>query len=278
MTLCCLGPEGTFSHEMACLLSDDRSGGGRGDGTDDNGAILLVPTMTDVFRAVADGRCDGIVPVENSDAGAVGPVMDCLSRSPVVITGEAYLAIHHHFAATVPAEEIACLYAHPQAHDQCLKFIDRLGVPVIHTESNSASAAMAASHPGTGAITTEAAARMAGLPLRERSVENTGNNTTRFLRISAQRPKTRPETGKCSLIIDPATDRPGLLYELLGVFDRAGLNLTRIESRPSKRGMGNYIFFIDVEIAPGLAEALEAVGGLASVRDLGWYGRLEGGV
>lgn len=266
MTLCSLGPEGTFSHEMARLLSDDE------------GDILLVPTISDVFRAVAEGRCDGVVPVENSDAGAVGPVMDGLVRAPVVITGEAYLAIHHHFAAPVPAEEITCLYAHPQAHDQCLTFTDGLGVPVIHTESNSASAAMAAAHPGTGAITTESAARMAGLPLQERSVQNTGNNTTRFLRISTHRPKSRPETGKCSLIIDPGTDRPGLLYELLGVFYRAGLNLTRIESRPSKRGMGNYIFFIDVEIAPGLAEVEEAVGKLASVKDLGWYGRLEEGV
>lgn len=264
MTLCCLGPEGTFSHEMARLLSAD-------------GDVLLVPTITDVFRAVMEGRCDGIVPVENSDAGAVGPVMDCLSRAPVVITGEAYLAIHHHFAATVPAGEITCLYAHPQAHDQCLKFIDSLGVPVIHTESNSASAAMAASHPGTGAITTEDAARRAGLPLRERNVENSGNNTTRFLRISSKCPEMQPNAGKCSLIIDPAVDRPGLLYELLGEFDRAGLNLTRIESRPSKRGIGNYIFFIDVEIGHGLAEALEAVGERATVKDLGWYGRLEGG-
>ncbi|WAI01933.1 prephenate dehydratase [Methanogenium organophilum] len=267
MSLCCLGPEGTFSHEMARLLSDE-----------DSDDILLLPTVTDVFRAVTEGRCDGVVPVENSDAGAVGPVMDGLSRFTVVITGEAYLSIHHHFAATVPAAEITTLYAHPQAHDQCLKFIDRLGVAVIHTESNSASAAMAAAHPGSGAITTEAAARMAGLPLRERDVQNTGNNTTRFLRISTRRPQTRPETGKCSLIIDPATDRPGLLYELLGVFDRQGLNLTRIESRPSKRGMGNYIFFVDVEIAPGLTEALEAVGGIASVKDLGWYGRLGEGV
>lgn len=266
MTLCCLGPEGTFSHEMARLLSDDESD------------LLLLPTITDVFRAVADGRCDGVVPVENSDAGAVGPVMDGLSRFTVVITGEAYLPIHHHFAASVPAGEITCLYAHPQAHDQCLTFIDGLGVPVIHTESNSASAAMAAAHPGTGAITTDSAARMAGLPLQERSVQNSGNNTTRFLRISAHRPDSRPETGKCSLIIDPAADRPGLLYELLGVFYQAGLNLTRIESRPSKRGMGNYIFFIDVEIAPGLAEALAAVGTLATVKDLGWYRRLEGSV
>ncbi|WFN33604.1 ACT domain-containing protein [Methanogenium sp. S4BF] len=262
MTLCCLGPEGTFSHEMARALTDDE--------------IILLPTVTDVFRAVTEERCDGIVPVENSDAGAVGPVMDCLSRAPVVITGEAYLPVAHHFAATVPAGEITALYAHPQAHDQCLRFIDTLGVPVIHTESNSASALQAASHPGTGAITTEAAASMAGLPLQQRSVQNTQNNTTRFLRISAQRPETRPEMGKCSLIIDPDADRPGLLYDLLREFNRAGLNLTRIESRPSKRGMGNYIFFLDVEIAPGLPEALDAVGTLATVKDLGWYGRLEG--
>jgi prephenate dehydratase len=266
MTLCCLGPEGTFSHEMARLLSDDH---------DD---LLLFPTVTDVFLAVTERKCDGIVPVENSDAGAVGPVMDGLSRTPVVITGEAYLVVAHHFAAAVPAGEITVLYAHPQAHDQCLNFIEMLGVPVIHTESNSASAAQAATHPGAGAITTETAAGMAGLPLQQRSVQNTKNNTTRFLRISADRPETRPATGKCSLIIDPDADRPGLLYELLGVFDRHHLNLTRIESRPSKRGMGNYIFFIDVEIAPGLPDALEAVKRLASVKDLVWYGRLEGDI
>ena len=262
MILGCLGPEGTFSHEMARALTDDE--------------ILLFPTVTDVFLAVAEGKCDGIVPVENSDAGAVGPVMDCLSRVPVVITGEAYLLVVHHFAAPVPAGEITVLYAHPQAHDQCLRFIDSLGVPVIHTESNSASAAMAAGHPGTGAITTETAAGMAGLSLQERCVQNTDNNTTRFLRISSDRPEIRPVNGKCSLIIDPGADRPGLLYEMLGVFDRFRLNLTRIESRPSKRAMGNYIFFIDVEIGPGLPDALEAVEKLAIVKDIGWYGRLEG--
>ena len=262
MILGCLGPEGTFSHEMARALSD--------------GDILLFATVTDVFLAVTEGKCDGIVPVENSDAGAVGPVMDCLFRVPVVITGEAYLPVVHHFAASVPAGEVSAIYAHPQAHDQCLRFTDCLGVPVIHTESNSASAAMAASHPGTGAITTETAARMANLSLQQRSVQNTRDNTTRFLRISALRPETRPTTGKCSLIIDPNADRPGLLYELLGAFDRCGLNLTRIESRPSKRAMGNYIFFIDVEIGPGLPDALEAVGRLALVKDLGWYGLLEG--
>ena len=262
MILCCLGPEGTFSHEMTCALTDDE--------------IILVLTITDVFRAVAEERCDGIVPVENSDAGAVGPVMDCLSCDPVVITGEVYLPVAHHFAATVPVREITALYAHPQAHDQCLRFIDTLGVSVIHTESNSASAMQAVSHPGTGAITTEVAARIAGLPLQQRSVQNTENNTTRFLRISTHRPETRPETGKCSLIIDPHADHPGLLYDLLGEFNRAGLNLTRIESRPSKRGMGNYIFFIDVEIGPGLPEALDAIGGMATVKDLGWYERLEG--
>ena len=84
MILGCLGPEGTFSHEMALTLADDEN-------------IVLFPTVTDVFLAVTEAKCDGIVPVENSDAGAVGPVMDCLSRAPVFITGEAYLPVVHHF-------------------------------------------------------------------------------------------------------------------------------------------------------------------------------------
>ena len=170
MTVITLGPEGTFSHELAQKLACD--------------PLVLKPTIHGIFAAVAAGEGDGIVPIENSEAGAVGETMDGLSRYPLAITAEMYMPIHHNLASLVPPDKIRVIYAHPQTHEQCSSFIERLAVPVIHTSSNAQSALEAKKTPNAGAILPLSAAAIYKLPVIERNVENNPENTTRFVKIS----------------------------------------------------------------------------------------------
>jgi len=225
-----LGPEGTFSHEVALKLGCE--------------PLVFAPTIYSIMAAVARGEGDGIVPMENSEAGSVGETLDGLTRFAVSITAEMYMPIHHNLASSVPLKEIRVIYAHPQTHEQCSEQIEKWGVPVIHTSSNAASAVEAMKTPHAGAILSSAAAALYKIPVIVPATENNPLNTTRFVRIS-QAPLRDATPEKCSILIDPSTDRAGLLHDLLEAFAKRTVNLTRIESRPSKRGIGNYIFFLD---------------------------------
>ncbi|MHB8163813.1 MAG: prephenate dehydratase, partial [Methanoregula sp.] len=216
MKLLTLGPEGTFSHEMALKLNLVTPG-----------EIVLLPTIHSIMAAVARGDGDGIVPMENSEAGSVGETLDGLSRHPLFITGEMYMPIHHNLASLVPLEEIRVIYAHPQTHEQCSEAIEKWGVPVIHTSSNASSALEAKKTPNAGALIPVIAAGLYHLPVLVRNTENNAGNTTRFVRISpAPLPDKTPE--KCSILIDPNADRSGLLHDLLEAFAKSKINLTRI--------------------------------------------------
>ena len=260
MTILALGPEGTFSHELAVRVFP--------------GQVRLVPTISGIFSQVEAGVGDGIVPIENSEAGGVGPTLDGLLQHEVFITAELFMPVHHHLVSRVPLEEIAVLFAHPQTHEQCSRFIDEMGVPVIHTSSNAASAEAMAGSPASGAIVSRMTAGLHNLPVIREHVENNRSNTTRFVVISNRRGKERDCT-KCSILVDPEQDRAGLLYELLGIFANRKINLTRIESRPSKRGMGRYIFFMDTDYTPAWDDALRALREKARFRELGCYRELE---
>lgn len=259
MKVITLGPEGTFSHELALRLKCD--------------PVVLKPTIHSIFAAVAAGEGDGIVPIENSDAGGVGETLDGLTQYPLSITAEMYMPIHHNLASFVPLDEIRVIYAHPQTHEQCSGCIEKWQVPVIHTSSNASSAIEAKKTPNAGAILSVSAAGMYHIPLIAEHVENNPNNTTRFVRIS-KNPGPECLAGKCSILIDPDTDRAGLLYDLLGVFARRGINLTRIESRPSKRGMGKYVFFLDYAMNGSTDEALGELAAITEFRKLGCYRKI----
>jgi prephenate dehydratase len=110
MTILALGPEGTFSHELAVQAF--------------SGEIRLVPTISGIFSQVEAGVSDGIVPIENSEAGGVGPTLDGFLIHQVYITAEIYMPIHHHLVSAVPLDLIEVIYAHPQTHEQCSQFID----------------------------------------------------------------------------------------------------------------------------------------------------------
>ncbi|MDD1676716.1 MAG: ACT domain-containing protein [Methanomicrobiales archaeon] len=261
MIVVTLGPAGTFSDELAHRLFREEP--------------VLLPTIRSICARVAEGGCTGIVPIENSEAGGVGPTLDCLQRFAVYIVGEAYLPIRHHLAAWGMLEQVRVIYAHPQTHEQCSDLLDTLALDVIHTSSNAQSALSMLENPASGAVVSEELARRYHLPIQRKDIQNNPNNITRFVLLS-NAPCSGAAT-KCSILIDPHTDRAGLLYDLLGVFARRGINLTRIESRPSKRGMGNYVFFIDFLTDPGWEEALADLTGITPVKRLGCYGRVEAG-
>jgi len=263
MRCAALGPEGTFSHEMALRVC--------------GGDITLCTTIGAVFAEVAAGGCRGIVPVENSEAGGVGETLDGLMRTDCHITAEYYLPVRHHYAAALPpGDKPSCIYSHPQSHGQCSTFVDELGVSVVHTASNAASAKAASEEPGTAAITSAPAAEIHGLAIVRENVQNSDNNVTRFLVIEkGQYSKGYlPESAdckKCSILIDPREDHPGLLYEIIGVFAALGINLSRIESRPSKRGIGSYVFFIDFSMTPFSGDAVRRLRDFTHVKELGCY-------
>jgi prephenate dehydratase len=223
MTVATLGPAGTFSHELAVRLYGDD--------------IELLPTIRSIIGRVAAGGARGLVPIENSEAGGVGETLQGLMEFEVSITAEAYMPVRHHLAAREDPARLSVIYAHPQTHEQCSILLDRLGVEVVHTSSNAASAMAMQKDEHAGAVVSETAARIYGLPLALRDLQNSRENTTRFVEISAL-PRGIAGATKCSLLVDPELDRVGLLADILGVFARRGINLTRIESRPSRRGIG----------------------------------------
>jgi len=260
MTIVTLGPEGTFSHELALKMECT--------------SVRLVSTIHGILSAVANGEGDGIVPIENSEAGGVGETLDGLLRYPLFITAEMYMPIHHHLASPVSLEKMRIIYAHPQTHEQCSERIEEWKIPVIHTSSNASSALEAKKTPNAGAILSASAALLYNMPVIVSDIENNVSNTTRFVRIS-RTPATKDDAHKCSIVIDPSTDRAGLLHDLLEVFAERSINLTRIESRPSKRGIGNYVFFLDFESSSLTDQTLEELKTITSVKELGCYRRVE---
>jgi prephenate dehydratase len=251
-----LGPEGTFSHELALKMGCP--------------SICLASTIHGIFSAVARNEGDGIVPIENSEAGGVGETLDGLLRFPVFITAEMYMPIHHHLSSQVPLTRLRVIYAHPQTHEQCSRRLEDWGLPVIHTSSNASSALEAKKTPNAGAILSASAASLYKIPVIVSNIENNASNTTRFVRISRTH-SSENVAQKCSIVIDPTVDRAGLLHDLLGVFAKRGINLSRIESRPSKRGMGNYVFFLDYAWTLDTRDALDELKSISDVKELGCY-------
>ncbi|NLV25622.1 MAG: ACT domain-containing protein [Methanomicrobiales archaeon] len=255
MTLITLGPQGTFSHYLAQSLDTD---------------IILVPSIGRIFAHIVESGISGLVPLENSEAGGVAATMDGLMQYPVFITAETYLPVHHCFASDYPMDKISVIFAHTQSHEQCSRFVDKLGLPVIHTESNAASARSQTEKPGSAAIISRTLAETHKIPVLAENIENNQDNITRFIMVSKNRGSEKnPE--KCSIVVDPGENRAGLLYDLLSPFKDNGVNLTRIESRPSKRCMGNYVFFIDIQCEGGWKEAVDQIIRITRVKHLGCY-------
>lgn len=249
-----LGPEGTYS--QAALFKYFGH------------AVTAVPAQTieDVFREViADRAHYGIVPIENSTEGSVKPTLEMLLNSPLQLCGEVELPIHHCLMSAQPLDfkKIKRVYLHPQTFGQCRHWLFN-HLPhaeyVTTASSNADAARRTIDDKESAAVAGQHAAEFYNLQLLASQIEDELDNTTRFVILGkhAVAPTGRDKT---SLILS-AANRPGALHDVLEAFKNKGLNLTRIESRPSRQGTWEYIFFVDVEghiNDPALTDATQLI-------------------
>ena len=208
--------------------------------------FIPVNTIFDVFREVEKDKAQfGLVPVENSTEGIISYTLDMFFNSELKISGEVSLPITHNLLAKGSKKEIKRVYSHPQALAQCRTWISNNldSVQFIETSSTAEAAKLASQSKQNGAIANELAAEIYNLNVLEQRIEDSETNLTRFLVIS----KDFSEKGKNmkTSIMFFVKDEPGSLYNMLEIFKRHNINLTKIESRPSKQKAWEYIFFID---------------------------------
>jgi len=232
-----LGPPGTFTH-VACLKQFGTSA-----------SAVAVNSIKDVFSEVERGRADyGVVPIENSTEGIVTHTLDLFTDSPLQISGEILQEISHHLLSrTGVLSEVRKIYSHPQPVAQCRGWLERHAptVPIVEVYSTARAAELCRDEPEAAAIASDLAARLYGLSFVQKKIEDNPSNSTRFLIIAGRSPE-RTGRDKTSLMFS-IKDRVGALYDMLRPFADFGLNLSKIESRPSKRKPWEYFFYIDVE-------------------------------
>ena len=227
----CLGSEGSFSREAARRLFP----GAR---------PLFFPDFPAVFAAVAGGGADfGVLPVENSSAGSVGEVYDLLLRHRFTVAAAVSLPVRHCLASSEnDVKKIRIVYSHPQALRQCAGFLKERGLGAAPCAS-TAEAAERAKAPGAAAVCSEAAAKARGLRVLARDIQDSAGNRTRFVAVG-RRLILPPGGDKISLCFS-VPHRPGTLSSVLSQFAAAGLNLTKIESRPIPERDFEYDFYLD---------------------------------
>lgn len=260
-----LGPAGTFSE----------SASRKHFGSAPN--FLPLSTIDDVFRAVEAGNVDyGVVPVENSTEGAVGGTLDLLLANPLKICGEVKLRIHQQLLSRADGIGAAKrLYSHAQSLAQCHEWLNRnlASLPRVPVASNAEAARLAAEDPESCAIAGEAAAELYGLKVLAANIEDDPNNTTRFLVIA--RHDAGPSGSDRTSLVCSATNRPGAMHALLEPFARHGVSMTKLQSRPARSGLWEYVFYIDIEghqdEAPVAAALKELNERAAFVKVLGSY-------
>ncbi|GHB27309.1 prephenate dehydratase [Salinicola rhizosphaerae] len=261
-----LGPEGTFT-QQAALKHFGHSAISR-----------PMAAIDEVFREVEAGAVNyGVVPVENSTEGVVNNTLDSFMDSGLHISGEVVLRIHHHLliSSITRQDKISRIYSHPQSFAQCRKWLDAHypHAERIAVSSNAEAARMVKTEWHSAAIAGDMAAQLYGLDHVAEKIEDRPDNSTRFLIIGNE---SVPPSGndKTSLVV-AMRNEPGVLHELLEPFHRHHVDLTRLETRPSRTGAWNYVFFIDFKghmEQPEIASALEEVKQRASdMKVLGSY-------
>jgi chorismate mutase/prephenate dehydratase len=207
-------------------------------------------SIEEVFREVESGECHyGVVPVENSIEGVISHTLDSFMQSPLQICGEVELRIRHNLLSRAPSlEAVERVYAHSQALAQCRHWLDHTlpKAERVAVSSNAEAARRASTELGTtAAIAGDAAAELYGLTALASGIEDDPTNTTRFLVIGHQTAARSGDDKTTVLFSTP--NKPGALHHVLGAFAEVGVSMTRIESRPSRRGMWDYLFFVDLE-------------------------------
>jgi chorismate mutase/prephenate dehydratase len=221
--------------------------------------------LTEVFESVDKQEAQfGVVPVENSLEGSVNQTYDLFLTHDLKVSGEIIIRISHCLIAnpSTSLEAVKTVYSHPQALAQCRSFLERLGRELIPTYDTAGSVKMLKEKglKDAAAIASEKAAEIYGMKILAREIEDTPTNYTRFFVISKN---DSPMTGRDKTsIIFAAAHKPGSLYQALGEFAKRNINLTKIESRPTKQKAWEYNFYLDFEghrSEKRCAEALEAL-------------------
>jgi len=235
LSIAYLGPAGTWTHQAAITKFGHSVN------------YLPLSNFADVFDAVARHKADyGVVPIENSTEGAVSHTLDLFADSPLSICAQILLPIENNLISRTPREKITKIYSHPQVFGQCRDYLHKYfsQAELVEVSSTTRAAELAAAEEGTAALAGELAARLYDLPILEHAIQDSATNTTRFLVLSH---RTCPPTGRDrTSIMFAVKDRPGSLYDALKPFNAFKINLSKIESRPSKRREWEYFFFVDV--------------------------------
>ena len=265
LTIAYLGPLGTFSEAAAIKRFGQASQG------------VPCSSIDEVFRAVESAAANyGVVPVENSSEGAVGRTLDLLLQSPLKVCGEVMLTVHQCLLSlTADIKAVTRVYSHPQSFGQCQNWLNTHlpNAERISVASNAEAATLAAQQALTAAIAGKTAAEHYAVPIRAENIEDDARNTTRFLVIGNQdvAPSGRDKT---SLVMS-APNRPGAVHDLLLPMAKHGVSMTKLESRPARSGLWEYVFFVDIEghqsdakVAAALAELKQVA---ALVKILGSY-------
>jgi chorismate mutase/prephenate dehydratase len=229
-----LGPAGSFSH-TASMLKFGQS-------------VEYEPLadITSIFDEVSKGHCDlGLAPVENTMGGGVIETLDALIDSNVKVCAEVLMAIHHSLLGNCSLEEIEKIYSKPEVFVQCRNWLSATfkEAQTIPVASTAKAAQMAADEPRAAAIGSNVAAELYGLRIICENIEDIANNITRFLVIS--REDARPTGEDKTAILFSTAHKAGALADVLDVFKRYNINMTNIESRPSKKRQWEYYFFVD---------------------------------
>ncbi len=237
MTVAYLGPAGTFSHEAALKHFGHSMVGSP------------LPALDEVFREVEAGSADyAVVPVENSTEGAVNYTLDLMLATPLHICGEVELRIHDHLMSKAgELSAIKRVYSHGQSLAQCREWLDSNlpGAERIAVNSNAEAASLALEDSEAAAIAGISAAELYELPLLARNIEDKPDNTTRFLILGHC--EVPPSGDDKTALLVSVRNKPGALSKLLEPLAKNGISMSRIESRPSRQGMWDYVFFLEIE-------------------------------
>lgn len=229
-----LGPGGSFSHTAAMLKFGQSV------------EYEPLPDIISIFEEVSKGHCDlGVVPIENTTGGGVIETLDAFIDSDVKVCAEVLMAIHHNLMANCQLTDIKRIYSKPEVFAQCRNWLsatfkDAQTIPVASTAK---AAQMAAAEQSASAIGSKVAAELYGLKIVCENIEDIANNITRFFVIS--REDAKPTAEDKTAILFSTAHKAGALADVLDVFKQYNINLTNIESRPSKKRQWEYYFFMD---------------------------------
>ncbi|TVR43433.1 MAG: prephenate dehydratase [Planctomycetota bacterium] len=270
ITICHFGKPGAFTHQAARLKFGDAVG------------YSSVEAITTVFHEVERGHADyGVVPIENSTDGGITDTIDAFLATTLQIVNELHLRIRHHLMARGQRADIRRIYSKNTVFGQCRTWLatNMPGVELVEVGSTTAAMERAVADAEGAAIGSAEGAGAFGLPVLAADIEDNPTNTTRFVVIARPDKAANPTDHDKTSIMFGVQDRPGALYECLIPFHQAGISLTRIESRPSRRQAWEYLFFIDVlghrdepQITSAMAELSKRT---STVQILGSYPRAE---